>query len=213
MLYVLKTGYQWRMLPKDFPPWKTVYGYLRRWRLDGTWDVAMRALCEAARRKAGRNAGPSMAIIDSRSVKSASKGGSAVSTQARKPRGASSISLSIRSGFILTVVVHSAGIQDRTGARAVLIRLFGIITYLQKIYVDGSYAGKLIAWAHGMFGWVVEVVKRNESGKFVVLPKRWIVERTFAWLTNCRRLNRDYEINPQQFEAMIKLAMIRLLAK
>ena len=116
-------------------------------------------------------------------------------------------------GFILAVVVHSAGIQDRTGARAVLIRLFGIITHLQKIYVDGGYAGKLIAWAQGMFGWVVEVVKRNETGKFVVLPKRWIVERTFAWLAHCRRLNRDYEINPRQSEAMIKLAMIRLLVK
>lgn len=116
-------------------------------------------------------------------------------------------------GFILAVVVHSAGIQDRTGARAVLIRLFSIISHLQKIYVDGGYAGKLIAWTHGMFGWVVEVVKRNETGKFVVLPKRWIVERTFAWLANCRRLNRDYEISPRQSEAMIKLAMIHLLVK
>lgn len=96
MLYVLKTGCQWRMLPKDFPPWKTVYGYLRRWRLDGTWDVAMRVLREAARQQAGRNARPSVAIIDSRSVKSASKGGSAALTRARRPRGASSTSRSTR---------------------------------------------------------------------------------------------------------------------
>jgi transposase len=116
-------------------------------------------------------------------------------------------------GFILAVVVHSAGIQDRTGARAVLIRLFGIITNFKKIYVDGGYAGKLLAWSHAMFGWVIEVVKRNESGKFVVLPKRWIVERTFAWLAQYRRLNRDYEISPRQSEALIKLAMIRLMLK
>ncbi len=116
-------------------------------------------------------------------------------------------------GFILAVVVHSAGIQDRTGARAVLVRLFGIITRIQKIYVDGGYAGKVLARSHAMFGGVVEVVKRNEAGKFVVLPKRWIVERTFAWLVNCRRLNRDYEINPRQSEAMIKLAMVHLLVK
>jgi transposase len=116
-------------------------------------------------------------------------------------------------GFILAVVVHSAGIQDRTGARAVLIRLFRLIPNIQKVFADGGYAGKLISWAQGMFGWVVEVVKRNETGKFVVLPKRWIVERTFAWLAQCRRLNRDYEINPRQSEAMIKLAMIRLLVK
>ena len=115
--------------------------------------------------------------------------------------------------MILTVVVHSAGIQDRTGARAVLIRLFGLVAGVRKIYVDGGYAGKLLAWAQDMFGWAVEVVKRSDSGKFVVLPKRWIVERTFAWLANCRRLNRDYEVNPRQSEAMIKLAMVHLLLK
>jgi transposase len=116
-------------------------------------------------------------------------------------------------GFILAVIVHSAGIQDRTGARAVLIRLFRLIPNIRKVFADGGYAGKLIDWTRAMFGWVVEVVKRNETGKFVVLPKRWIVERTFAWLAHCRRLNRDYEINPRQSEAMIKLAMIRLLVK
>lgn len=92
MLYVLKTGCQWRMLPKDFPPWKTVYGYLRRWRLDGTWEVALQALREAARQKIGRHQEPSVAIIDSRSVKSAGKGGSAVSMRGRRPTDASSTS-------------------------------------------------------------------------------------------------------------------------
>ena len=96
MLYVLETGCQWRMLPTDFPPWKTVYGYLRHRRLDGAWDIVLRALREAARQKAGRNAEPSVAIVDSRSVKSASKGGSADSTPARKPRGASNTSRPIR---------------------------------------------------------------------------------------------------------------------
>lgn len=93
------------------------------------------------------------------------------------------------------------------------MRLFCILGHVQNIYADGGYSGKLIAWAQEMFGWVVEVVKRSDSGKFVVLPKRWIVERTFAWLAQCRRLNRDYEVNPRQSEAMIKLAMIRLLLK
>lgn len=116
-------------------------------------------------------------------------------------------------GFILAVIVHSAGIQDRTGARAVLIRLFRLIPNIQKVFADGGYTGKLIDWTRAMFGWAVEVVKRNETGKFVVLPKRWIVERTFAWLAFSRRLNRDYETNPRQSEAMIKLAMIHLLVK
>ena len=94
-----------------------------------------------------------------------------------------------------------------------LIRLFGSMSHLQKVYVDGGYAGKLLTWAHAMFGWIVEVVKRNETGKFIVLPRRWIVERTFAWLANYRRLNRDYEIHHQQSEAMIKLAMVHLLVR
>ena len=116
-------------------------------------------------------------------------------------------------GFILTVVVHSAGIQDRVGARAVLIRLFGLTPGIQKIFADGGYTGKLIDWTAAMFAWTVEIVKRSDAGKFVVLPKRWIVERTFAWLALSRRLNRDHEINPQQSEALIQLAMIHLLLK
>lgn len=116
-------------------------------------------------------------------------------------------------GFILTVVVHSAGIQDRIGVRAVLIRLFGQIPGIQKIFADGGYIGKLIDWTAAMFAWTIEIVKRSDAGKFSVLPKRWIVERTFAWLALSRRLNRDHEISPQQSEAMIQLAMIHLLLK
>lgn len=116
-------------------------------------------------------------------------------------------------GFLLAVVVHSAGIQDRVGARAVLIRLFTLLNTVQAVFVDGGYSGKLIAWSHDMFGWLVTVVKRTEAHRFAVLPKRWIVERTFAWLTNSRRLVRDYEVSPKQAEAMIKVAMIHLLLK
>ena len=94
-----------------------------------------------------------------------------------------------------------------------LIRLFDIITHSRKIYADGGHTGKLLAWSRAMFGWIIEVVKRNESRKFVVLPKRWIVERTFAWLAHCRRLHPDYEINPRQSEATIKLTMVHLLFK
>ena len=116
-------------------------------------------------------------------------------------------------GFILTVVVHSAGIQDRVGARAVLIRLFGRVPGFRKIFADGGYTGTLIDWTAAMWAWTMEIIKRSDAGKFVILPKRWIVERTFAWLALSRRLNRDYEINPPQSEAMIHLAMIHLLLK
>lgn len=116
-------------------------------------------------------------------------------------------------GFILAVVVHSAGIQDRVGAKAVLIRLFAVLDTIQTVFVDGGYSGKLIDWSRDMFGWLMSVVKRTEEHRFAVLPKRWIVERTLAWLTNSRRLVRDYEVSPKQAEAMIKVAMIHLLLK
>lgn len=105
-------------------------------------------------------------------------------------------------GFILAVVVHSAGIQDRVGAKAVLIRLFAVLDTIQTVFVDGGYSGKLIDWSRDMFGWLMTVVKRTEEHRFVVLPKRWIVERTLAWLTNSRRLVRDYEVSPKQAEAI-----------
>lgn len=116
-------------------------------------------------------------------------------------------------GFVLAVVVHSAGIQDRVAARAVLIRLFALVDTIQTVFVDGGYSGKLIDWSRDMFGWLTTVVKRTEEHRFAVLPKRWIVERTLAWLTNSRRLVRDYEVCPKQAEAMIKVAMIHLLLK
>jgi transposase len=116
-------------------------------------------------------------------------------------------------GLVLAVVVHSAGIQDRVGARAVLVRLFASMDTIQTVFVDGGYSGKLIDWSKEMFGWLITVVKRTEAHKFEVLPKRWIVERTLAWLTNSRRLVRDYEVSPKQAEAMIKVAMIHLMLK
>lgn len=114
-------------------------------------------------------------------------------------------------GMILTVVVHSAGIQDRDGARLVLEQLDGRFTRLKLIWADGGYAGQLVRWAKRECGRVIEVVKRTELHRFVVLPKRWIVERTFAWLGKYRRLSKDYEDLPQSSQAMIHLAMINLM--
>jgi len=181
MLYVLKTGSQWRSLPKDFPHWSTVNGYMNRWRAQGIWDAILNKLREQVRRKAGRNAQPSVAIVDSRSVKTASKGGQRGYDAGKKVKGRKQHIAVDTQGWLLAVVVHSAGIQDRVGARALLIRLFCIMHTLKTIYVDGGYTGKLLDWAKQMFGWRVEVVKRNEQHQFKVLPKRWIVERSFAW--------------------------------
>ena len=116
-------------------------------------------------------------------------------------------------GNLLTVVVHSAGIQDRIGARAVMMRLFRRFDTITKIFADGGYTGKLIGWAKEMFDYTVEIVQRNEQHTFKVLPKRWIVERTFAWLNWSRRLSKDYEINATSAEAMVHIAYVHLLLK
>lgn len=113
-------------------------------------------------------------------------------------------------GWLLAVIVHSAGIQDRAGARAVFIRLFAAFNTLTTVFVDGGYTGKLIDWAKAMFGWTVQVVARKEAHRFVVLPKRWIVERTFAWLNHFRRLAKDHEILPQSSETFVTISMIHL---
>ena len=116
-------------------------------------------------------------------------------------------------GLLLAVVVHSAGIQDRVGARALMIRLFASLPNLKAVFADGGYTGALIGWVRAMFGWVLTVVKRTETHRFVVLPKRWIVERTFAWLNWSRRLSKDYEVRIDSSETMIKIAMAALLLK
>ena len=116
-------------------------------------------------------------------------------------------------GLLLAVVVHSAGIQDRIGARAILIRLFVAFARIQTVFVDGGYTGKLLDWGKAMFGWLIQVVKRTEARTFKVLPKRWIVERSFAWLNHSRRLAKDHEILPHTAETMIQIAFIHLLLR
>jgi transposase len=116
-------------------------------------------------------------------------------------------------GNLLSVVVHSAGIQDRAGARAVLVRLYCAFRTIKTVFVDGGYSGALIEWTLAMFGWSMQVVKRIEQHTFVVLPKRWIVERTLSWLGWSRRLSKDYELLPCNSEAFLKIAMIHLLLK
>lgn len=116
-------------------------------------------------------------------------------------------------GNLLAVVVHSAGIQDRAGARAVLTRLYTRFRTLKTVFVDGEYSGKLVEWTKDMFAWEMQVVKRTEQHAFVVLPKRWIVERTFAWLAWSRRLSKDVEVTPASSEAFVKISMIHLLLR
>lgn len=213
LLYLVKTGCQWRFLPASYGNWKTLYSSFWRWRRAGVWKRCCDSLREHLRQKLGRQAKPSVAIIDSQSVKTVGKSRQRGYDAGKKIKGRKRHIAVDTLGLLLVVVVHSAGLQDRTGARALLAALQRDCHVLAKIYADGGYTGQLIAWCWARFKWLVEVVKRSEAHTFKVLPKRWIVERTFAWFNLSRRLSKDYENNPRHSEAMIQIAMSHLMIK
>ena len=194
--YGVKTGCQWRQLPSDFPPWKTVHEHFRAWRDSRVWERIGQTLREQGRKAGGRNAKPTVAIIDSQSAKTALKGGRRGYDAGKKIKGRKRHVAVDTQGNLLAGIVHSAGSQDRVADRAVLMRLFCRFDSITTVLADGGYTGKLIEWAKDMFDYSVEIVQRNEQHMFRILPKRWIVERTFAWLNWSRRLSKDYELSP-----------------
>ncbi|HEY8286035.1 MAG TPA: IS5 family transposase [Chloroflexota bacterium] len=212
--YVLRSGGAWRLLPHDLPPWQTVYGYFWTWRRDGTWERIHTLLRGALREQAGRDAQPSAGIVDSQSVKMTDQGGERGYDAGKKIRGRKRHLLVDTLGLLLVVVVLAAQIQDRDGAKMVFLRAKRRFGRLRLIWADGSYRGRLVRWTAATCGWVLQIVKRNEAQRaFVVLPKRWIVERTFGWLNKWRRLSKDYEVLPQTSEALIQVAMISLMVR
>jgi transposase len=215
ILYLNRAGCAWRMLPKDFPPWQTVYWYFRQWSEDGTLERLHDALRERVRvSEERRSPQPSAGIVDSQSV----KGADTVSTGTRGYDAAKKINGRKRHivvdtiGLLLVVMVTAASIQDRDGGRGILKLLKGALPGVRHIFADGGYRGRLIAIAKGAWGIVVEVVKKpvDQLG-FAVLPRRWVVERTFSWLMRWRRLVRDYERLPETHEALVKWAMVGLM--
>ena len=215
ILYLTRAGCAWRMLPKDFPPWQTVYRYFRAWRQDGTLDRLHDALRERVRAKQeGRNPEPSAGIVDSQSVKGAdtvSKGTRGYDA-GKKINGRKRHIVTDTLGLLLVVLVTAASVQDRDGGRGILKLLKAALPGVRHIFADGGYQGQLIALAKRAWEIVVEVVKKPaEQVGFAVLPRRWVVERTFSWLLRWRRLVRDYERLPETHEAFVKWAMVGLM--
>lgn len=212
ILYLVKTGCQWRMLPGDFPKWGMTYYYFRNWERKGIIKKIHHYLVKKLRKNAGRKSQPTASIIDAQSAKTTLVSGESRGYDAgKKVKGVKRHIIVDTMGLILIVAIQSASLQDRDGAKEVIEQLNKDWKQVIKMFGDGGYRGKLIEWTKSKTGIDLEIVKRNELSKFKVLPKRWIVERTLSWLDTNRRNSKFYERLDNTGVAIVHLASIRIM--
>ena len=227
ILYVLRSGCPWRLVPHDLPAWGTLYDYFRTWRDDGTWDHVQKSLLKQVRGKEGRDEGPSAAVIDSQSIKtSAVRGPEKGFDMGKLIWGRKRHALVDTQGNLMEVKVTAASASDLQGGKKLLEPLKSLFPRMKLLWGDSHYGGSLIQWLEDQLGWKVDVVHglgtvpdtdaepsepgtKASKGGFKVHPRRWVVERSFAWMTRWRRLARDHEGLPESSEAFIKLSASR----